>query len=87
MGGIFPRRRRDGDGCGDAAVPSDRRIASSIIANKSCVIFFIEAKFLFIIKSFFIASVIMIGGMLLPCSEATLLPRNTHAKMILRCSR
>jgi hypothetical protein len=24
-GGIFPRRRRDGDGCGDAAVPSDRR--------------------------------------------------------------
>ena len=35
-------------------------------------------------KSFFIASVIMIGGMLLPCSEATLLPRNTHAKMILR---
>ena len=25
MGGIFPRRRRDGDGCGDAAVPSDRR--------------------------------------------------------------
>jgi hypothetical protein len=25
MDGIFPRRRRDGDGCGDAAVPSDRR--------------------------------------------------------------
>ncbi len=25
MGGIFPRRRRDGDGCGDAAVPSDRQ--------------------------------------------------------------
>jgi hypothetical protein len=25
MGGIFPRHRRDGDGCGDAAVPSDRR--------------------------------------------------------------
>jgi len=23
--GIFPRRRRDGDGCGDAAVPSDQR--------------------------------------------------------------
>jgi hypothetical protein len=25
MGGIFPRRRRDGDGCGNAAVPSDRQ--------------------------------------------------------------
>ena len=25
MGGIFPRRRRDGDRCGDAAVPSDQR--------------------------------------------------------------
>jgi hypothetical protein len=25
MVGICPRRRRDGDGCGDAAVPSDRR--------------------------------------------------------------
>jgi hypothetical protein len=25
MDWIFPRRRRDGDGCGDAAVPSDRR--------------------------------------------------------------
>jgi hypothetical protein len=24
MDGIFPRRQRDGDGCGDAAVPSDR---------------------------------------------------------------
>ena len=25
MDWIFPRRRRDGDGCGDAAVPSDLR--------------------------------------------------------------
>ena len=25
MGGSFPRRQRDGDGCSDAAVPSDRR--------------------------------------------------------------
>ncbi len=25
MGGIFPRPWRDGKGCGDAAVPSDRR--------------------------------------------------------------
>jgi hypothetical protein len=25
MDGIFPRHRRDGDGCGDTAVPSDRR--------------------------------------------------------------
>ena len=25
MDGIFPRRRRNGDGCGDAAVPSDQR--------------------------------------------------------------
>jgi hypothetical protein len=25
MGGIFPLRRRDGDGCGNAAVPSDRQ--------------------------------------------------------------
>jgi hypothetical protein len=25
MDWIFPRRRRDGDGCGDAAVPSDRQ--------------------------------------------------------------
>jgi hypothetical protein len=25
MDGIFPRHQRDGDGCGDAAVPSDRR--------------------------------------------------------------
>jgi hypothetical protein len=25
MGGIFPRRRRDGDGCGNAAVPFDRQ--------------------------------------------------------------
>jgi hypothetical protein len=25
MGGIFPRRRHDGNGCGDAAVPSDRQ--------------------------------------------------------------
>jgi hypothetical protein len=25
MDGIFPRRRHDGDECGDAAVPSDRR--------------------------------------------------------------
>jgi hypothetical protein len=23
--GIFPRRRRDANGCGDAAVPSDRQ--------------------------------------------------------------
>ncbi len=28
-----------------------RRIASSIIANKSCIIFFIEAKILFFMKS------------------------------------